>query len=105
MSIEDYLVGELLIVDPGTSDVNVIVNVHSDPCPTVQWSFNEMLISTDENYMVFNPCDDSEHGTNNSFRLLITHHNLSTSGEYTAVFSHFGGSSATSIYITVPGKV
>lgn len=102
---EDYLVGALLIADPGTEGVSVTVNVHSDPCPTVQWSFNGMPISlTDSRYTISNPCNDSGYSLDTIFLLSIAQHTSSTSGEYTAVFSHSGGSSATTIYITVPGK-
>ena len=105
MIIEDSLIGLLLITD-GFNSPAVIISVYSDPCPTVQWMFNGIPISTDSNYIVSNPCNN-EHGLTTDFTLsIITRHTMSRSGRYTALFSHIGGSATSpSIYITVPGKV
>ena len=92
------LVGELNV------DVGVIAMVESDPCPTVQWRFNGNDIASGDIYMISDPCTDPNSTSPYECTLTIVNLTSATSGIYSAVFTHFSGSTILSdFFITVPG--
>ena len=93
------LVGELNAVG-----VRVVAMVESDPCPTVQWSFNGNDIASSDIYMISDPCTDPKSGSPYEFYLTIANLTSDTSGRYSAVFTHFSGSTTLpNFLITIPG--
>lgn len=105
--IEDRLVGTLIVTPLGFPNLPVIVNVISDPCPDVQWAFNGVNFTTSHQSFVVTPtqCNSSFGVLPYANTLVILNSTLATSGEYTAMFSHLGGSQTISIYVTVPGII
>ena len=101
----DYrIVGTLIVQPENTANFVVMVSVTSDPCPSVQWSFNSADISNGAVYQVDDPCSDEAAQSPYTYTLTIAELVSITSGEYSAVFSHSGGSTTLPrLYVTVPG--
>ena len=103
-AVADRLVGTLIVQPVDIANFAVTVMVTSDPCPTVQWSFDGSDISAGDMYQVDDPCADEAAQSPYTYTLTIANLNLTTSGEYSAVFSHLGGSTTLPrLYVTVPG--
>ena len=103
-AVADQLVGTLIVQPENTANFAVVVMVISDPCPTVQWSFNGDDVSNGPVYQVDDPCVDEAAQSPYTYTLTIANLNSTTSGEYSAVFSHLGGSTTLPrLYVTVPG--
>ena len=105
MATDDRLVGSLIVVDEGAAST-ISLDVTSDPCPTVIWSFNGMPVSAE--YTITNPCDSGSvvAGAIYTFSLTIPSVTEDTSGNYTAEFTTEGIATSTlaSTYVTRPGK-
>ena len=103
-AVADRLVGTLIVQPEDTANFAVMVTVTSDPCPTVQWSFEDTDISNGDMYQVDDPCAVEAAQSPYTYTLTITNLNSTTSGQYSAVFSHLGGSTTLPrLYVTVPG--
>ena len=103
-AVDDQLVGTLIVQPENTTNLVVTVTLISDPCPTVQWSFNSADISNGPVYQMADPCLDVAAQSPYTYTLTIAEINSTTSGEYSAVFSHSGGSTTLPrLYVTVPG--
>ena len=104
-TIEDPIVGTLILTPLGTSNLIITIVVTSDPCPTVQWRLHGVEISGDSisPYLFNDPCSDSEAVSPFTFTLSIWVVTLNTSGQYTAIFTNYEIAEAR-IYVTVPGK-
>ena len=108
MATDDRLVGSLIVVDEGAAST-ISLEVTSDPCPTVMWSFNNVPIPVDTTeYTITNPCDSGSvaAGTIYTFTLTIPSVTEDTSGNYTAEFTTEGVATSTlaSTYVTRPGN-
>ena len=107
--------GKILVENSGTTDIVITVTVDSSSCPSaddacascpsVQWAFNRMSISTGMDYTVSNPCN-SDSSSPFTFNLTIATLTADTAGEYSAVFTYLLGTTETldGIFITVPGE-
>ena len=94
----------ILLVGELNADVRVVALVESDPCPTVQWRFNGIDIASFINFMISDPCTDPNPVFPYEFTLTIVNLTSATSGRYSAVFTHFNGStSLPDFLVTVPG--
>ena len=104
MATDDRLVGSLIVVDEGTPST-ISLNVTSDPCPTVMWSFNDVPIPAE--YTITNSCDSGSvaAGAIYTFFLTIPSVTEATSGTYTAEFTTEGVAMSVlaSTYVTSPG--
>ena len=97
--------GNLIVADPGTTNLVITTVVVSDSCPSVQWAFHEVNINTGADYTVSDPCSDSSNSSPYTFTLTIATLTTDTSGEYSAVFSYLGTSQPLpALFVTVPGK-
>ena len=102
--VSDRYEGVLLVTELNAADVRVVAMVESDPCPTVQWRFNGDNIAGGDTYMIADPCTNSSSTSPYEFTLTIANLTSTTSGRYSAVFTHFNGStSLPDFLITVPG--
>ena len=105
MATDDRLVGSLIVVDEGAAST-ISLNVTSDPCPTVMWSFNGMPVPAE--YTITNPCNSGSvaAGAIYTFSLAIPSVTEDTSGNYTAEFTTEGVATSTlaSTYVTRPGN-
>lgn len=104
MAVEDQLLGTLIVAHSGTANLVITIIVTSDPCPTVQWRLDGVVITADANYIFGTPCGASEAVSPFMLTLTIGNHTLATSGEYSATVANSAGSTAASIHVTVPGK-
>ena len=103
-AVMDRYEGVLLVWELNAADVRVVAMVESDPCPTVQWRFNGNDIASGDNYMISDPCADLSSASPYEFTLIIANLTSATSGRYSAVFTHFSGSTTLSNFlVTVPG--
>ena len=94
----------LLVGELNAADVRVVAMVESDPCPTVQWRFNGNDITSGDNYIISDPCADLNSASPYEFTLTIANLTSATSGRYSAVFTHFSGSTILSDFlVTIPG--
>ena len=103
-AVMDRYEGVLLVGELNAPDVRVVAMVESDPCPTVQWSFNGNNIASGDIYMISDPCTDPNSASPYEYTLTITNLTSATSGRYSAVFTHFSSSTTLSDFlVTVPG--
>ena len=104
-AVMDRYEGVLLVGELNAPDVRVVAMVESDPCPTVQWSFNGNDIANGDIYMISNPCTDPNSASPYEFTLTIANLTSATSGRYSAVFEHSFHDSTTlpDFLVTVPG--
>ena len=108
VATDDHYVGSLIVVDEGAAST-ISLNVTSDPCPTVMWSFNDVPIPVDTTeYTITNPCDNGSvaAGAIYTFTLTIPSVTEATSGSYTAEFITEGVATSilASTYVTSPGR-
>jgi hypothetical protein len=105
MATNDRLEGVVIVADPGTPNVVVTVEVTSDPCPDVEWSFGSSTIGDNSPDFTFNnPCVP-ELSSPYTFTLTIASLTSATSGLYSAEFSNFFRSTPLPrLLVTVPGK-
>ena len=105
-AVDDRDFGTLIVRDSGNI-VRFIVNIEADPCPSVVWSFNGTTLGPSNQTLMFNdPCIQTDaHSTNWTFflNIVLTHE---TSGNYTANFTNFVGTTLLpKAYFTVPGML
>ena len=106
MARSDRLVGTYIVGAVGTTNLPITVEVESDPCPQVQWSFNGTSISsTDPMYTFDQPCDDQSAQSPYTFQLTIANLTSANSGEYSATFDngHNQPTPLPDLFVTVPG--
>ena len=103
-AVEDRREGILFVQELDTPIV-ITVMVDSDPCPTVQWRINGNDIESDDIYRISDPCiNDPNSISPYEFTLTIANLTSNTSGRYSAVFTHFSGSTTLSDFlVTFPG--
>ena len=103
--VPDRYEGVLLVTELNAADVRVVAMVESDPCPTVQWSFNGNNIANGDIYMIADPCADPNSGSPYEYALTIASLTSATSGRYSAVFEHSFHDSTTlpNFLVTIPG--
>lgn len=105
MATADRLDGTLIIASPGTTNIAITAVVNSDPCPSVEWSFDGSVLANGSSYTLSaNPCGEGRSPF--TFRLTIATLGPENSGQYSAVFDN-GFSRITplpSIVVTVPSK-
>ena len=103
-AVSDRYEGVLLVGELNAADVRVVAMVESDPCPTVQWRFNGNDIASGDIYMISDPCTDPNSASPYEFNLTIANLITATSGRYSAVFTHFSGSTTLPYFlVTIPG--
>ena len=104
-AVRDRQVGTLFVGGFGTM-VTVPVSVEADPCPSVQWSFKDSNIANGDQYTITNPCSDTNAASPFTLMLTVTNLTIETSGNYSATFTNFAGSSILpDLYITIPGII
>lgn len=106
MAVSDRSEGTVILVEPpATTNVTVTAVVNSDPCPTVQWSFNGTDISNGSPDYFIDACVGNP-SSPHTFTLTIANLTLNTSGRYSAIFNNLGGETKLpGLYVTVPGKL
>ena len=107
MAVEDRLEGIVIVADPNTANLTVTARVTSDPCPTVQWSFQGDTIEANSNDFSFDdPCAATDQSSPYIFNLTITNLTAETSGQFSAVFAHHGGNvTLPGLFVTIPGQI
>ena len=106
----DRDVGALIIMNSG-STVSLSVDVLADPCPSVVWGLNSIVLEPnnyDYNTITYNdPCIEE----NNILNLIWTYTlnvvlTSETSGHYLANFTNIAGTTSLhKVYITIPGML
>jgi hypothetical protein len=100
-AVTDVIEGPLMVVEPGTKNVAIVIVVDSDPCPTVVWMLNGSAVAAPI-YSMTDQCNIA--GQRFTFTLSISMFTESTTGHYSAEFTHVGGSThSPSIFVTVTG--
>ena len=103
-AVMDRYEGVVLVGELNAADVRVVAMVESDPFPTVQWKFNRIDIASGDIYMISDPCANLSSASPYEFTLTVTNLTSATSGRYSAVFTHFSGSTTLPDFlVTVPG--
>ncbi len=97
LASEDEEEGTIITVEDGTLNFEVIIVVNSDPCPSVQWSFEGLITFTDQ-YSI--PGTSSPY----TFTFTIASITAATSGRYSVLFTNLAGSVPFPVVITIPGK-
>ncbi len=100
LASEDEEEGTIITVEDGTLNFEVIIVVNSDPCPSVQWRFENTTIENGDLYTFTNQCSIPYF----TFTFTVANITAATSGRYYALFTNLAGSVPFPVVITIPGK-
>lgn len=102
--MEDRQIGNLIVGNPQTVNLNITAVLMSDSCPSVQWAIDGIIIINGTNYTVTDSCWSSSITSSYTFTLTIANLTIETSGIYSAVFSYFTASASLRVFVTIPGE-
>lgn len=96
-----------LFVRPNGSALSFSIDVVADPCPSIEWSFNGLHLTSNDIITFNNPCvEESTNRKSNltwTFLLNVTI-TQATSGSYSAILNNTAGLvHLPRVYFTIPG--
>ena len=105
-AFDDRDLGALFTAMDHDSIVSFSVNVMADPCPSIEWIFNDSVLRMNDFITFNNPCVGVVRGLNWTFTLNVTV-TSTTSGSYTANLSNIAGTIQLPkpIYLTLAGII
>ncbi len=104
LASEDEEEGTIITVEDGTLNFEVIIVVNSDPCPSVQWSFENTTVENGGLITFTDQCSIPGTSSPYTFTFAIASITAATSGRYSVLFTNLAGSVPFPLVITIPGN-
>jgi hypothetical protein len=103
-AFDDRDLGALFTAMDNSSVVSFSASVMADPCPSIEWIFNDTVLRMNDFIAFNNPCMGVIRGLNWTFTLNVTI-TSTTSGSYTANLSNIAGTIQLpkALYFTLAG--